>query len=78
MTENQADFHELACSRYDRADEALDKITFVLCAASAMETTYSDNVVNGFVQIVDDAVSTLRKYLDDSREAMVRAELELA
>ena len=69
----KADAHDLATLRYDEADHALDALEFVMCALAAMETAYSNEVVNGCVCIIDDAVLTLREYVGDARAALLMA-----
>ena len=69
----ELDTHDLATVGYDEADQALDMLEFVMCALAAMESTYSDEVVNGCVQTIESAVVTLREYIGDTREALLMA-----
>lgn len=69
----KVDAHDLATVRYDEADGALDTLEFTMCALAAMETAYSDEVVNGSVNIIENAVVTLREYIGDTREALLMA-----
>lgn len=69
----EVDVHDLATVRYDEADGALDTLEFTMCALAAMETAYSDEVVNGSVNIIENAVVTLREYIGDTREALLMA-----
>lgn len=67
----ELDAHDLATVGYDEADKALDTLEFTMCALAAMETAYSDEVVNGSVNIIENAVVTLREYIGDTREALI-------
>lgn len=69
----ELDAHDLATVGYDKADKALDTLEFTMCALAAMETAYSDEVVNGSVNIIENAVVTLREYIGDTREALLMA-----
>lgn len=69
----ELDAHDLATVGYDEADGALDTLEFTMCALAAMETAYSDEVVNGSVNIIENAVVTLREYIGDTREALLMA-----
>lgn len=69
----KVDAHDLATVGYDEADGALDTLEFTMCALAAMETAYSDEVVNGSVNIIENAVVTLREYIGDTREALLMA-----
>lgn len=69
----KVDTHDLATVGYDGADKALDTLEFTMCALAAMETAYSDEVVNGSVNIIENAVVTLREYIGDTREALISA-----
>lgn len=65
------DLVTLATTDYDRADQTLDKLEFVMCALTAMETSYSDQTVNGLVQIIDDIHHALREYVDATRAVLI-------
>lgn len=71
---NELDMRALATTGYDKADQTLDKLHFLMCALAAMETSYSDQTVNGLVQIIDDVDRTLREYVGATRTALISAE----
>lgn len=68
---DRLDTTQLVTRRYDEADQTLDGLEFVMCAIAAMENSYSDQVVNGCVSIINDAVVTLREYIGDTRETLL-------
>jgi|GEM_PF-4506010 len=68
----------LVTTEYDLADKALDKITFVMCAASQMMDGYQDSVVNGLVEILGDSTDEIRRYVEAARDALLEIEEERA
>lgn len=66
----------LVSTEYDRADKALDKITFVMCAVSQMMGDYQDNVVNGLVEVLSDSTDELRRYMEATRTVLLQIESE--
>lgn len=68
----------LVTTEYDRADKALDKITFVMCAVSQMMGGYQDSVVNGLVEVLSDSTDEIRRYVETARAALLEVEVEQA
>lgn len=66
----------LVTTEYDRADKALDKITFVECAVSQMMGGYQDSVVNGLVEVLDESTDEIRRYVEAARAALLEIEAE--
>lgn len=64
----------LVTTEFDRADKALDKITFVECAVSQMMGGYQDNVVNGLVEVLDESTDEIRRYMEAVRGALLEIE----
>lgn len=66
----------LVTFEFDRADKALDKITFVMYAVSQMMGDYQDNVVNGLVEVLSDSTDEIRRYMEAARDALLEIEAE--
>ena len=69
---------QLTTTEYDRADKALDKITFVECAVAQMMNGYQDNVVNGLVEVLSESTDEIRRYVEAVRGALLEVEAEQA
>lgn len=68
----------LVTDEFDRADKALDKLDFVMCALLGMLDGYQDSVVNGLVEVLSDSTDEIRRYVEAARATLLEVEAEQA
>ena len=68
----------LVTDEFDRADKALDKLDFVMCALLGMLDGYQDSVVNGLVEVLSDSTDEIRRYVKATRATLLEVEAEQA
>ncbi len=66
----------LVTTDYDAADKTLDKLIFAECAVVNMMDGYSDSVINGLLEILDDSTTEIRRYIKAMRAALQEIEAE--